>query len=608
MHSYNIKLTAITPKLKNKNNEFYLGAWCLANKLDDSLSDLKIHEYHWNNRKKFHEDYEGLNNYISYNFGTISEYMGEITKAPKDQRYWKINLGMWIGYLIQVLFDRWENIRTLPQFKYHLSNLPLNISSLRSNTVSDFFKEINQDQWNETVYQLILRAQNRKINYENSELYNSDIQYCKNEYQNNNKIHSSLKFKIIKNLISFFHKLQQPKYFIIASYLNYLEEIKLKLLLKQIPILYISSIYAPNINYKDMKSENHEFNDLNSINLKINEDSSWSNCNKDFLIWFKEVFSFFIPYNYSLRFKNFYKDMKALPFPKQPNVIFTSNLYDSHDYFNLYTSECVHLGSKYIIGQHGGNFRSAKINFSENIQKDISDYYLTWGEDSHNDDLFRAKIVPIGNLKLTSQNVLNRFYRPDKILILTTDLHRYARMMASYPISSQWLDYFKDIKNFIKIIKINGLYKEVIFRNKHNKIGWKMIEKLSYNFNDMIIDNRRNYFKSLLCSKLVISTYNGATYLESMSMNIPTIIFWNPFYWDLRDTAISDYNMLKSVGILHFDPVLAANFVTKIYPDINKWWLSEEVQKVRKNFCEKYSKNETQISSKIGNFFLKNFN
>jgi hypothetical protein len=28
------------------------------------------------------------------------------------------------------------------------------------------------------------------INYENSELYNSDIQYYKNEYQNNNKIHN----------------------------------------------------------------------------------------------------------------------------------------------------------------------------------------------------------------------------------------------------------------------------------------------------------------------------------------------------------------------------------------------------------------------------------
>ena len=63
-----------------------------------------IHEYHWNNRKKLEEDYNGLRNFISYNFGTFSKYMANITKAPNDQRYWKINLGTWLGYLIQILF------------------------------------------------------------------------------------------------------------------------------------------------------------------------------------------------------------------------------------------------------------------------------------------------------------------------------------------------------------------------------------------------------------------------------------------------------------------------------------------------------------------------
>ena len=82
-------------------------------------------------------------------------------------------------------------------------------------------------------------------------------------------------------------------------------------------------------------------------------------------------------------------------------------------------------------------------------------------------------------------------------------------------------------------------------------------------------------------------------------MNIPTVIFWDPFYWELRDTAISDYNMLKDVGILHFDPVSAAEFVNKVYPDINKWWQSKRVQLVRENFCKKYSKNTNNLSLKI---------
>ena len=99
--------------------------------------------------------------------------MGEITGAPKDSRYWKINLGMWAGYIIQILFDRWENIRTLPQFEFYLSDKSINISLLRSNTVRDFFKDLQTDQWNEDVYRLILQAQNRKVNYEELVISNS---------------------------------------------------------------------------------------------------------------------------------------------------------------------------------------------------------------------------------------------------------------------------------------------------------------------------------------------------------------------------------------------------------------------------------------------------
>ena len=52
--------------LNNKDN-FYLGAWCLADMTNDNFSKLLIHEYHWNNRKKLVEDYNGLRNFISYN-------------------------------------------------------------------------------------------------------------------------------------------------------------------------------------------------------------------------------------------------------------------------------------------------------------------------------------------------------------------------------------------------------------------------------------------------------------------------------------------------------------------------------------------------------------
>ena len=73
MEEFNLKLTSKTSDLKDKKKIFYLGAWCLADVVDDNLSNSLIHEYHWNNRKKLVEDYNGLRNFISYNFGTFSK-------------------------------------------------------------------------------------------------------------------------------------------------------------------------------------------------------------------------------------------------------------------------------------------------------------------------------------------------------------------------------------------------------------------------------------------------------------------------------------------------------------------------------------------------------
>ena len=413
----------------------------------------------------------------------------------------------------------------------------------------------------------------------------------------NSKLSFNLKFaKYITRLV---HKIQQPDYFIINSYLSRKDEIKLKLFLKEIPLNYKRAIYDPKINYKPTNFINNKANILDPINLKINEESNWENRNKDFLHWFSEVLPYFIPYNYSLNFSKFLEDMQALPFPKKSKVIFTSVLHVQHDYFNLYTSERVYLGAKYIIGQHGGTFRSAKINYIENIHKELPNYYLTWGRDNHNDDSFPAKIMPVGNLKLSSKKVIKHEFKKKRILFLTIEHQRHSEMLSSVVISSQWLEYFEGLKDFIKKMSDLKLSDSIIVRNKLRKNGWNLSKKLSHQFPKLILDDITDYHKSIRLSSLVVSTYNGATYLESMSLNIPTIFFWDPTYWELKESSINDYNELIEVGIFHTSASSAAEFINKTHSDIEGWWFSKKVQAVREKFCEKYSKINRNLSFDI---------
>ena len=97
-------------------------------------------------------------------------------------------------------------------------------------------------------------------------------------------------------------------------------------------------------------------------------------------------------------------------------------------------------------------------------------------------------------------------------------------------------------------------------------------------------------YKLVEKSRIYISTYNATTFLESLSWNMPTIIFWDPGFNELNETASNAFNELKKVGIFHETPESAAIKLIEVWDDIPTWWHSEEIQKARNNFCSIYSR------------------
>jgi putative transferase (TIGR04331 family) len=89
-------------------------------------------------------------------------------------------------------------------------------------------------------------------------------------------------------------------------------------------------------------------------------------------------------------------------------------------------------------------------------------------------------------------------------------------------------------------------------------------------------------------SRLSIGTYNGMGILETLSANYPTIIFWNPTHWELRESAKPLFDVLIGAGIFHETPQSAASKVNEIYQDVQSWWMSAETQRVRKIFCDQF--------------------
>ena len=70
--------------------------------------------------------------------------------------------------------------------------------------------------------------------------------------------------------------------------------------------------------------------------------------------------------------------------------------------------------------------------------------------------------------------------------------------------------------------------------------------------------------QALCGSRLSVCTYNATTVLEILVSNFPTIIFWNPTLFELRDSAQPYYDELRKASILHDTPESAAIKVNEV--------------------------------------------
>ena len=78
--------------------------------------------------------------------------------------------------------------------------------------------------------------------------------------------------------------------------------------------------------------------------------------------------------------------------------------------------------------------------------------------------------------------------------------------------------------------------------------------------------------------------------METLSMNFPTVVFWDPARVKIIESAQPYLEDLRRVKILHDSPESAAEFINKVYEDPMSWWVSPELQQAREKFCYQFSR------------------
>ena len=162
--------------------------------------------------------------------------------------------------------------------------------------------------------------------------------------------------------------------------------------------------------------------------------------------------------------------------------------------------------------------------------------------------------------------------------------------------ASQVIKYIDDQLTFYKKLP-STVSKSLMIRLYPHDYGWSQRERWREAFPNSVLDNNKDFHKSIQQVNLVIAGWNSTTYLEVMALDIPLVLFWNPNLFELNKDAVELFEELKKVGIFHESPASAAIHVDEIWDDIDSWWSNPEVVKAKNNFVNMYVKPVDLVSN-----------
>ena len=145
------------------NSDLYLGSWCID--LIENILKNKIHKYHWSNLEKFDEDSKLIFKYYDFFIMELTSILNLNNNENKNYKYWQRIIGPWLLYFISVVFDRYENLKSLKNKSEIITYIPkYDKNDWVPLDFIDFEDMISRDDWNLYIYSEIIKITNI-INY-----------------------------------------------------------------------------------------------------------------------------------------------------------------------------------------------------------------------------------------------------------------------------------------------------------------------------------------------------------------------------------------------------------------------------------------------------------
>ena len=158
------------------------------------------------------------------------------------------------------------------------------------------------------------------------------------------------------------------------------------------------------------------------------------------------------------------------------------------------------------------------------------------------------KIVPMSSPKLS---LATRVAKPDKngkILMIFQPTFRYSLRLSAEPVGPQIKRYLENQILFLNDLNVD-LRRQTTLRLYSGEDHWAFKSRIEEEgYSELISDRTEPFWQQLKKSRILILTYNSTTLLEALTLNFPTLMFWDPKCWELNDRAKPWFESFVDLG------------------------------------------------------------
>jgi putative transferase (TIGR04331 family) len=558
---------------KTDEKILFLGEWCKIYNQKHIWSNLD-HETipsHWDEWEKRDQREAYLDSIHEEYLENLASNLNNCHRENHSLRYWRIILGPWLSIFIGVVYDRYLSVKSAVD-SHKVTNTWIPSVKPERWVPKDprtFLVRATENDFNLHLYSRIITKLGQ-ISFE----YKEDESFLDRQDLTEVKpLTLPQKIKITsKNLLADISKSVPDRFNQIVfstSSLSVKDLLRLQLSLGQLPYFQppriVSQITPVDKNLRE--------------GIKLPQGTSE----------FESLLSDLIVEQLPTSFLEGYSTMrkKSLDaFPRSPKVIFTSIDFAFNDGFKFWTAAQVEQGAKVVFTQHGGGYGIHGPLVTENYELKICDKYFTWGWSR--DD--QPKAVPMASGKLSSANYNIKSVPNGTILWVTEEWPIFYVRIDHITTGFNGLKYYLKQECFLNVV-CPEVFEKLLMRLTPKEYGWGGKDRLANVYPSLkLYRGTDSMLKQLQSSQLCIHDFFGTTWLETLSMNFPTLVFCCSDMGKLTESVRPYLDDLRRVKILHDTPESAAKFVNEIYKDPLSWWISPEVQQAKDKLCYQYAR------------------